>query len=331
MAARRSGAGQGVPMQRWSSALTHGILRTVALLLVPLLATSCSRQPPPSGGQTRPESIVVMLGTGNPNADPLRSGPAVAVIAHGKVYLIDAGPGVVRRAAAAHDAGVAELTMPALNRVFITHLHSDHTLGLPDLMLSPWVLDRSDPLTVYGPPGIAAMVAHLTAAYSDDIDNRLHGLEPINKTGWRTRAVEIQPGIVYRGDGMSVTAFAVQHAGFEHAYGYTFQTARRRIVISGDTVPSAEIVAQCNGCDVLVHEVYSEAGFKTRPNDWQNYHVHSHTSTVQLAEIAKQAKPKLLVLYHQLFWGSTDDDLVREIKAAGYTGKVVSAHDLGVY
>jgi ribonuclease BN (tRNA processing enzyme) len=331
MAARRSGARQGVPMRRLSSAPTRGILRQAALLLVLLLSTDCSRQPPASGAPARPDSIVVVLGTGNPNADPLRSGPAVAVIAHGKVYLVDAGPGVVRRAAAAHDAGVAELTMPALNRVFITHLHSDHTLGLPDLMLSPWVLDRSDPLTVYGPPGIASMVAHLTSAYSDDIDNRLHGLEPINKTGWRTQAVEIMPGVVYRGDGMTVTAFAVEHAGFEHAYGYTFQTAGRRIVISGDTVPTEEIIAQCNGCDVLVHEVYSEVGFKARPKQWQNYHAHSHTSTVQLAVIARQAKPKLLVLYHQLFWGSTDDDLLREIKAAGYNGKVVSAHDLGVY
>ncbi|HEV2607533.1 MAG TPA: MBL fold metallo-hydrolase [Xanthomonadaceae bacterium] len=226
---------------------------------------------------------------------------------------------------------MAELTMPALDRVFITHLHSDHTLGLPDLMLSPWVLDRSKPLTVYGPPGIAAMVDHLTQAYSADIDNRLHGLEPINKTGWRTQAVEIAPGVVYRGDGMTVTAFAVQHGNWEHAYGYTFQTAERRIVISGDTTPSPEIVAQCQGCDVLVHEVYSVAGFKTRPKDWQDYHAHSHTSTAQLAAIAKQAKPKLLVLYHQLYWGTTDTDLLREIRAAGYTGKVVSAHDLGVY
>jgi ribonuclease BN (tRNA processing enzyme) len=289
------------------------------------MLAACTPQPPAT------DACVVMLGTGNPNPDPLRSGPAVAVIAHGKVYLVDAGAGVVRRASAAHAAGVAELTMPALNRVFITHLHSDHTLGLPDLMLSPWVLDRSDPLTVYGPPGTAAMVDHLTQAYSADIDNRLHGLEPINKTGWNTKAVEIAPGVVYRGDGMTVTAFAVRHGNWEHAYGYTFQTAERRIVISGDTTPSAEIVAQCHGCDVLVHEVYSVAGFKTRPKDWQNYHAHSHTSTAQLAAIAKQAKPKLLVLYHQLYWGTTDIDLLREIRAAGYTGPVVSAHDLGVY
>ena len=323
MSLRRPGAERGRPMRRWQT----GIVLQVATLLV----VACSGKPVPPAVQAGADARVVILGTGTPNADPLRSGPALAVIAYGKVYLVDAGPGVVRRAAAAHDAGVAELTMPALDRVFITHLHSDHTLGLPDLMLSPWVLDRTDPLTVYGPPGTAAMVSYLTQAYSADIDNRLHGLEPINKTGWKTKAIEIAPGVVYRGNGIAVTVFAVQHGNWEHAYGYAFQTAGRRIVVSGDTTPSAEIIAQCQGCDVLVHEVYSVAGFKTRPKDWQDYHAHSHTSTAQLATIAKQAKPKLLVLYHQLYWGTTDIDLLREIKAAGYTGRVVSAHDLSVY
>lgn len=298
--------------------------RLLALLALVLALAACGRPTPP-------DARVVMLGSGTPNADPKHSGPALAVVAEGKVYLVDAGAGVVRRAAAAHAAGVAELAMPALDRVFLTHLHSDHTVGLPDLMLSPWVLERSAPLTVYGPPGTAAMVDHLTQAYAADIDNRLHGIEPINKTGWRTQAVEVAPGVAYRGDGMTVTAFAVKHGDWEHAYGYTFQTAHRRIVVSGDTVPTDEIVRQCDGCDVLVHEVYSTEGFRRRPKDWQDYHAHSHTSTAQLAQIAKRARPKLLVLYHQLYWGSTDADLLREIRAAGYDGKVVSARDLGVY
>ena len=296
---------------------------TLAILCT--LMAACSPTPPPT------DAKIVVLGTGTPNADPQRSGPALAVIAHGKVYLVDAGPGLVRRAVAAHDAGVVELKMQALNRIFLTHLHSDHTVGLPDLMLSPWVLDRSDPLTVYGPPGTAAMVEHLTAAYGADIANRLHGREPINRTGWQTKAVEITPGVVWRGDGMTVSAFAVKHGDWEHAYGYVFQTAQRRIVVSGDTTPTEEVVRQCNYCDVLVHEVYSTEGFKRRPPEWQDYHAHSHTSTAQLAAIAKRAHPKLLVLYHQLYWGTTDGDLIREIHAAGYDGAVVSAHDLGVY
>jgi len=184
---------------------------------------------------------------------------------------------------------------------------------------------------VYGPPGVAAMVDHLTQAYAADIDNRLHGLEPINRTGWKTRAVEIAPGVAWQGDGMTVTAFEVRHGDWEHAYGYAFQAADRRIVVSGDTVPDDAVVHACDGCDVLVHEVYSTEGFRRRPKEWQAYHAHSHTSTAQLAQIARRAHPKLLVLYHQLYWGTSDDDLLHEIRAAGYQGKVVSARDLGVY
>jgi ribonuclease BN (tRNA processing enzyme) len=237
----------------------------------------------------------------------------------------------VRRAAAAREAGVPELVMPALNRVFITHLHSDHTLGLPDLMYSPWTLERTDPLVVHGPPGIAHMVEHLRLAYAEDTELRLHGGEPSNKSGHRVVAEEIAPGVVHRGDGMTVTAFPVPHGDWKHSYGFTFETDERRIVISGDTVASEEIVAQCNGCDVLVHEVYSAEAFKKRPAEWQAYHARYHTSTRELADIARRAKPKLLVLYHQLFWGTSDDDLIREIREAGYAGEVVSAKDLGVY
>lgn len=322
-------------------------IRALSAALLASMVAACGRSTPPAANgsvgthkaaeptatanATCAQACVVMLGSGTPNADPEHSGPALAVIVKGKVYLVDAGPGIVRRAAAAHAGGVAELTMPALSRVFLTHLHSDHTTGLPDLMLSPWVLDRTDPLSVYGPPGTAALVDNLQKAYAADIDNRLHGREPINRTGWRAQAIEIAPGVAYRDADVAVTAFAVQHGDWAHAYGYTFQSAHRRIVVSGDTVPTDEVVRQCDGCDVLVHEVYSSAGFAKRTKDWQDYHAHSHTSTTQLAQLARRARPKLLVLYHQLYWGSSDADLLAEVRAAGYAGKVVSGRDLGVY
>lgn len=273
---------------------------------------------------------VVMLGTGTPNADPERSGPAVAIIVNGTAYLVDAGPGIVRRAAAAKAAGVSGLEMPKLSRVFLTHLHSDHTVGLPDLMLSPWVLERTQPLHIYGPPGTGSMVRHLRAAYAEDIRMRRHGLEPSNKSGYRSIAHEIAPGIVYQDSNVTVRAFGVQHGSWRHAFAYRFETRDRVIVVSGDTRASSQIVQACNGCDVLVHEVYSDAGFKRRPVEWQRYHSAFHTSASELGRIALDARPNLLVLYHQLYWGSTDEDIVREVQTT-YAGKVVSAHDLGVY
>ena len=273
---------------------------------------------------------VVLLGTGTPNADPERSGPSVAVVVGGRAYLVDCGPGVVRRAAAAQRLGIAALAPESLDIVFVTHLHSDHTVGLPDLILTPWVLERKRPLAVYGPPGIRAMSTHLQAAYREDIKMREEGLEPEKSEGYRVQAHEIVPGVVYRDSLVAVTAFQVPHANWRHAFGYRFETKGRVIVISGDTRPSDALVEHCNGCDVLVHEVYSAERFKTRPPEWQRYHADAHTSTTELAALAARAKPRLLVLYHQLFWGATDEDLVREV-GRGYSGRVVSGRDLDVY
>jgi ribonuclease BN (tRNA processing enzyme) len=214
--------------------------------------------------------------------------------------------------------------------VFVTHLHSDHTLGLPDLMLTPWVLERRTPLEVYGPPGIAAMARHLLEAYAEDIQVRQSGLEPDKHEGWKVNAHEIAPGIVYRDSNVTVKAFAVPHANWKHAFGYRFETRDRTVVISGDTRPSDAVANACDGCDVLVHEVYSAARLAARPPEWQRYHQDAHTSTTELAAIATRARPKLLVLYHQLFWGTSDDSLVAEVRR-GYGGRVVSARDLDVY
>jgi ribonuclease BN (tRNA processing enzyme) len=274
---------------------------------------------------------VVMLGTGTPNADPERSGPAVAVVVGGRSYIVDAGPGVVRRAAAAARLGHTGLAPERLATVFLTHLHSDHTLGLPDLIFSPWTLERTVPLTVIGPPGTRAMTEHISAAWAEDLRIRLDGLEPANTTGYRVDAREVRPGEVYRDSLVTVYAFSVPHGSWPASYGYRFVTRDKVIVISGDTGPTQVTADQCNGCDVLVHEVYSAERFVTRPPEWQRYHSRFHVSTVEVAQIASRGRPKLLVLYHQLYWGTTDEALEAEVRAAGYSGRVVSAKDLDVF
>lgn len=279
-----------------------------------------------------PETAVVMLGTGTPNADPERSGPAVAMVRGGRSYLVDAGPGVVRRAAAAAALHADSALQPRnLRTLFLTHLHSDHTVGLPDLILSAWTLERDVPLDVYGPPGTQAMVDHLLAAYVADIRNRIDGLEPANPTGYQVRVHEIAPGQVFDDGNVTVTAFAVPHGDWEVAFGYRFQSADRSIVISGDTRASDAVVNACDGCDLLVHEVYSAERFRTRPPAWQAYHAKAHTSTTELADVARRAAPKQLLLYHQLFWGTTDEGLIAETRAAGYKGPIRSAADLTRY
>jgi ribonuclease BN (tRNA processing enzyme) len=276
-----------------------------------------------------PLTRLVLLGTGTPNADPARSGPALAVVTGDTSYLVDFGPGVVRRAAAASQKGIAALQPPNLTCAFLTHLHSDHTAGYPDLILTPWVLGRAVPLQVYGPAGLQAMTDHILAAYEQDIHERLTGLEPANDQGYRVDAHEITPGECYRDTHVSVEAFPVSHGSWP-AFGYKFTTPDRIIVISGDTAPVENVVKHSAGCDVLVHEVYSVAGFQRRPLDWQRYHAHVHTSSRELAEIAQRARPGLLVLVHQLFWGTSADDLVAEVRQF-YDGPVVSGSDLDVF
>jgi len=305
-------------------------MRFVLMSFLPVVLALTLADGSSSGGYVRTPSQIVLLGTGTPNADPDRSGPSVAIVVNDAPYLVDFGPGIVRRAAAAVRKGIQGLAVKNLNRVFVTHLHSDHTGGYPDLILTPWVLERKEPLEVYGPKGIKAMTGHILKAYREDIDIRLRGGEPSNKTGYKVIAREIKPGVVYKDENVTVKAFLVNHGSWREAYGFRFETADRTIVISGDCRPSPSVIQNCDGCDVLIHEVYSEAGFATRPPEWQNYHSRYHTSSRELAELASKAKPGLLVLYHQLFWGTSEDDLLKEVRA-GYSGKVVSGRDLDVY
>jgi ribonuclease BN (tRNA processing enzyme) len=302
-----------------------------------VLCASCvAKAPIRSGGahhtgETQPQTQIVLLGTGTPNADPDRSGPAVAIVVGAEAYLVDCGAGVVRRAAAAAQrSGIEALAAANLSRVFITHLHSDHTIGLADLIFTPWVLGREVPLEIYGPPGVKAMADHIIEAYRQDISVRIGGLEPANEQGYRVNAHEIEAGTVFQDKNVTVKAFSVRHGSWAHAYGFRFETADRTIVVSGDTTPCPSLLANAKGCDVLIHEVYSEAGFQRRAPDWQRYHAAFHTSTRQLADIARKVRPGLLILYHQLFWGTSEEDLLREIRRA-YDGRVVSGNDLDVY
>ncbi len=276
---------------------------------------------------------LILLGTGTPNADPSRAGPALAISVGGQSYIVDFGPGIVRQAAAlsSNRGGPFESLNPKnLKVAFLTHLHSDHTTGYPDLILTPWVLERSDPLKVFGPKGIKKMTSKILEAYKADIDYRIDGLEPANKTGWKVEAVKVNEGLVYKDEFIEVIAFKVNHGSWTNAYGYKFITEDKTIVISGDTAPSEKLIEISKGADILVHEVYSQSGFNRRNEVWQKYHASHHTSTIELAEIANKVKPKLLVLTHILFWGSTEEEILKEIESA-YPGEVSIGEDLSVY
>jgi len=276
------------------------------------------------------QTKVVLLGTGTPRPYPDKSGPATAIVVGERGYLVDFGPGVVRRATAAAEKGTPQLESTNLKIAFLTHLHSDHTAGYPDLILTPWVMGRSE-LDVYGPEGLEEMTKHVLEAWRRDIEIRTTGLE--QRHALVVRAHDVKPGVVYQDERVKVTAFRVPHGQWPEAFGYRFDTPGKSIVISGDTSPSEEIVAHCQPCDVLIHEVYSPESVLSMPN-YKTYRAKYHTSTSELAEIANRTKPGILVIYHTAGRGPhgpiPDDQLLREIEKT-YHGKVVIGHDLEVY
>ncbi|MCD6090598.1 MAG: MBL fold metallo-hydrolase [Bacteroidales bacterium] len=277
---------------------------------------------------------VILLGTGTPNPSPDHAGSSLAILVNNTPYIIDFGAGIVRNAAAisTHWGGPFEgMNVKNIKRAFLTHLHSDHTVGYPDLILTPWVMGRNAPLEVYGPEGIQSMTDHILEAYKEDIAYRIYGDEPANNQGWRVNAHEIiKEGVIFQDENVKVEAFPVVHGSWPNAWGFRFTTPDKVIVVSGDTKPCPKIEEYAQGADILIHEVYSQAGFDKKDPFWKNYHSKNHTSTYELADLANKTQPRIIVLTHLLFWGSSEEDLLNEI-AEKYKGKVYVGRDLDIY
>ena len=273
---------------------------------------------------------LIVLGSGTPNPDPNRAGSAYAVVVNETPYLIDFGPGVIRRAASMSPpwgGKIEAMTVKNFEHAFLTHIHSDHSAGLADLLLTPWIMGRDKKLNLYGPKGLEQMASSTLEAFEDDINYRIYGTQPSNKMGYKFNFYLLSEGLIYEDENVSVEAFTVPHGSFDDAYGFRFTTEDKVIVFSGDTGPSKTLEKFAAGADILVHEVYSNAGFLKKTKDWQIYHQGHHTSTFEVGEIASRAKPKLLLLSHILFWGSSTDEILKETQST-YKGEIKIAEDL---
>jgi ribonuclease Z len=273
---------------------------------------------------------LIVLGSGTPNPDPNRAGSGYAVVVNETPYLIDFGPGIIRRAASMSppwDGKIEAMTVKNFEHAFLTHVHSDHSAGLADLLLTPWIMGRDKKLNLFGPKGLEQMASSTLEAFKDDINYRIYGTQPSNKIGYKYNFHLLTEGLIYEDENVSVEAFTVPHGSFDDAYGFRFTTEDKVIVFSGDTGPSKKLEKFAAGADILVHEVYSNAGFLKKTKDWQIYHQGHHTSTFEVGEIASRAKPKLLLLSHILFWGSTVDEILKETQST-YKGEIKIAEDL---
>lgn len=188
------------------------------------------------------------------------------------------------------------------------------------------------------------MTDHILKAYETDIDFRINGFEKANESGYRVEVTEIESGIIYKDDRVTVEAFPVSHGTLE-CYGYKFITPDKTIVITGDTAPLDIVAEKAKDCDILLHEVEYAAGISCREPKWQKYHREVHTLSTDLAQVAKKANPKLLVTYHRIYHMNIQDNrknlaaemawrdeaILDEIREAGYEGYVVNGKDLDVF
>lgn len=279
------------------------------------------------------ETKLIILGSGTPNPDPERYGSGYAVVVNDDAYIVDFGPGIVRRISAMSPTWGGEfpsMELENINIAFLTHIHSDHSGALADLILTPWIMGRDEPLNLYGPVGLKAMSENITEAYIDDINYRLYGSQPANELGFTTNVTEIShDGTIFKDNNIEVIAFKNAHGDFKNSFGFLFITDDKRILFSGDTAVSNNLMKYGKNLDILVHEVFSSETFVNKTKDWQIYHQAHHTSSIDLGIIADELQPKKLVLSHILFWGASEDSLLKDIRK-NYNGQAVIAKDLMV-
>jgi len=287
----------------------------------------------PQAGEPQEKSqdttVVILLGTGNPYPDPERHGAATAVVVGEQVFLFDAGAGVMRQIKAAN------LPISNVTAFFLTHLHSDHTLGYPDLIFTTWLMRRNAPLQAYGPKGLQRMTDHIFEAWQEDIEIRTKGLEREVAEWSRVAVHEIAPGVIYDSAGVRITAIPVNHGEWKEAYGFRIDTPDRSIVLGGDTAPSDELTKAAEGVDVLIHEVYPRSSVRPeeRPGGefWPEYLKDSHTSDLELGQLAAKCRPKILILSHIVKGAGAEEEIVKGIREGGYTGTIIIGKDLGRY
>lgn len=277
----------------------------------------------PSTG--RGQITVTLLGTGCPPAVMNRFGPSTLVDAGGQKFVFDAGRGALQRLT---QLGVR---WQDVKGVFLTHLHSDHIVGFPDLWLTGWLLARRTvPLPVWGPTGTSSMMAHLEQAYQADINVRMAN-DGVSPDGAKILAHDIAEGLVHDSGGVKVTAFEVDHAPVKPAFGYRIDYAGRSVVLSGDTRVSENLVRHAQGVDLLVHEVFVPSTLERTgmpPARAKNI-IAYHLTPEQAGDVFTRTRPRLAVYSHICLPTATAQDVIVPTRTT-YSGPLEVGEDLMV-
>ncbi len=277
-----------------------------------------------NGGVPLKTIRVTLLGTASgPRVHAGIAGISTLVEAGGERFLIDAGRGFMQRLVQ------AGFPMNAVTKLFLTHLHSDHVVDVPDLMLTPWSAqpERRVPLEVWGPDGTREMMRHLQEAFAFDIRMRGGVDESFSPDGIRVVAHDIREGRIYERNGVTVTAFLVTHGLVKPSYGYRIDYGGRSVALSGDTSPSDNLVAFCKGVDVLIHEAIDLNVLRQLVPNQQRVDaiVARHTTPEQASDVFSRVSPRLAVFSH-----SPGTPAIVEQTKRSYSGRVEMGTDLMV-
>jgi len=266
---------------------------------------------------------VVLLGTGNPLPDPDRAGPATLVRAGSVTLLVDAGRGVLPRAAAA-GCGAGQF-----GAVLLTHLHSDHFTDLNDVITTRWVTSFAPaPLRIIGPPRTGEVVDGILASLRPDIEFRIAHHADLT---WEppVEVVETVEGLVLEESGVRVTAAPTDHRPVHPSIAFRVEHDGRSVVLAGDTVPCDGLDALSAGADAIVHTVIRDDVVRNVPVQRFADICDYHSSVAQAAQTAKRAGAKILVLTHYVpGLPSGDEDVWRALAAEHFDGEVVVGADL---
>ena len=274
---------------------------------------------------------LTLLGTGMPNANPVRRGPSQVIEAGDDLILVDCGAGV------AHRLVEAGLGRRSISRLAITHLHSDHITGLADLLWAGWVGRwRDEPPIIAGPPGTKHFVEHLIEAFSYDISVRTKtpGGEGLNREWLVPQVEEIEEDWHVEGNDWRLAAFRVDHVQVDEAFGFRLESESRSIVLSGDTRPSENLIKHAQNADILVHEVQRLVDPQDQPpitDPWaiarREAIINYHTLSTDLGKVAAEANTRHLVLNHIILREGSPTDLLSDIEP-DFSGNITVGEDL---
>lgn len=267
---------------------------------------------------------LTLLGTGCPQVDCDRYGPANLVRSGGRSFLVDCGSGVTQRLLGAGSNGAA------LDAVFLTHLHSDHVVDLFQLVISSWHQGRDRPQRVFGPKGTQRMVDAMLAMWKPEYEQRIAHEKRPSTRALEIDVVEFDEGVLWEQDGVRIGAVAVRHQPVKFAYGFIFEAEGRRLVFSGDTAYCPELIAAGQGADVLVHECFLHGAMKVTPGRTAeglaavaSYHTLSH----EVGKVASAMAARCLVLNHFVPVRFDRAALLGEVRR-DYKGPIVIGEDL---